>query len=183
MRGLIANLAAIVLAVALAACATQPTRPATTAMPPLQLAPSSLGGTLALQQRLVFRHGERSDTVDALLEADADSVRVVLHQQGQVMLRLAWDGERLQQDRAPQLPQALSAQRVLDDLQLVHWPAPAIRAALPAGWQLHEGQGERTLSQGDERVATVRWTEAGHATLSNHRQDYRLDIHSVAVSP
>ena len=179
MRGVIA-LAAVLM---LAACSTQPTRAPMHGMPSLKLAPSSLCGTLALQQRLVFTHGERSDTVDALLEADADSVRVVLHQQGQVMLRLAWDGQALQQVRAPQLPEALSAQRVLDDLQLVHWPAPAIRAALPAGWQLLDAGAGRRLLDGRETVASVRWSGEHAASLDNHREGYRLDIHSVPVQP
>lgn len=179
MRGLIA----LAAAAALAACSTQPVRAPATGMPSLQLAPSALGGTLALQQRLVFAHGQHSDTVDALLEADADGVRVVLHQQGQVMLRLAWDGETLQQDRAPGLPEALSAQRVLADLQLVHWPAPAIRAALPTGWQLQDiPQGRRLLHLG-ETVATVRWSGDHVARLENHTEGYRLDISSVPVEP
>lgn len=152
-------------------------------MPPLQLSPSSLGGTLALQQRLVFRHGERSDTVDALVEADARSVRVVLHQQGQVMLRLSWDGESLQQTRAPQLPPALSAQRVLDDLQLVHWPAASIRAALPPGWELQERATQRRLLHRDHVVVTVDGLGRREAWLENHRAGYRLEISSVPVRP
>lgn len=179
MRGLIALAATAVLA----ACATQPARTPATGMPALQLAPSSLGGSLALQQRLVFEHGQRSDTVDALLEADADSVRVVLHQQGQVMLRLAWDGKTLQQTRAPQLPEALSAQRVLDDLQLVHWPAQAIRSALPPGWHLQDSPAGRRLLHRDEVVATVRWSGRHHARLENPSEGYRLDIVSVPVQP
>jgi len=179
MRGLI-TLAVVAI---LAACSTQPTRSPAPGMPSLKLAPASLGGTLALQQRLVFTHGERSNTVDALLEADADSVRLVLHQQGQVMLRLAWDGQTLQQSRAAQLPEALSAQRVLDDLQLVHWPAPAIRAALPAGLQLQDAGAGRRLLHGHETVASVRWSGEHDARLENHREGYRLDIHSVPVQP
>ncbi|KFL37850.1 hypothetical protein N788_01395 [Arenimonas donghaensis DSM 18148 = HO3-R19] len=174
---------ALAAAALLAACSTQPPRAVARGMPSLQLAPSSLGGTLALQQRLVFTHGQRSDTVDALLEADADSVRVVLHQHGQVMLRLVWDGESLRQDRAAQLPEALSAQRVLDDLQLVHWPAPAIRAALPPGWQLLEAPGARHLLNHGETVASVSWPDEHAARLDNHREGYRLDIRSAAAQP
>ena len=179
MRGLIA----LALVAVLAACASMPARPPAVGMPPLQLSPSSLGGTLALQQRLVFRHGERSDTVDALVEADPGSVRVVLHQQGQVMLRMRWDGHELQQTRAPQLPEALSAQRVLDDLQLVHWPADAIRAALAPGWQLQDAAAERRLLLHGQTVATVRWSGRRNALLENHAEGYRLDISSVPARP
>ncbi len=152
-------------------------------MPALGLSPAALDGTLALEQRLVFERGDRSDTVDALVEADARVVRIVLHRQGQVMLRLAWDGKVLQQTRAPQLPAALSAQRVLDDLQLVHWPVHAINAALPQGWQLREENGARLLAHRDEVVATVRWTGENQARLENLREGYRLGISSVPARP
>ena len=69
--------------------------------PMLRLPPSALPGTLALQQRLAFRHGDRSETVDALVENDASNTRLVIHAQGQVALRLDWDGKQLtQQGRA-----------------------------------------------------------------------------------
>ncbi len=179
MRGLILLLAVPMLA----ACAVAPVRPPAPAMPALSLSPASLGGTLALEQRLVFRHGERSDTVDALVEADERAVRIVLHRQGQVLLRLEWDGVQLQQVRAPQLPKALSAQRVLDDLQLVNWPAEAINAALPAGWRLQLRDGERRLEQDGEVVATVHRTGEDQVRLDNHREGYRLDIRSVPLTP
>lgn len=179
MRGLIV----LLLAVVLAGCASQPVRAPASGMPTLALAPAALGGTLAVEQRLVFEHGERSDTVDALVEADARAVNIVLHRQGQVLLRLAWDGEDLQQERADQLPAALSAQRVLADLQLVYWPAAAIRQALPVGWTLDETSGQRTLAHRGETVATVRRTGAHDARLENRREGYRLHISSVPVQP
>lgn len=178
MRGLILVLGAGLLA----GCATTPDRPPAPAMPALSLSPASLAGTLALEQRLVFRHGERSDTVDALVEADARVVKVVLHRQGQVLLRLAWDGRQLQEQREAQLPEALSAQRVLDDLQLVNWPAGAINAALPAGWRLLVRDGDRRLQHQEQTVATVRRTGPDQVRLENHREGYRLDIRSVPVS-
>ena len=99
------------------------------------------------------------------------------------MLRLAWDGKELQQDRAEQLPESLSAQRVLADLQLVYWPAAAISQALPAGWQLHDEQGVRTLVHRGDVVATVDRTGDSEARLENLREGYRLHIRSVPVRP
>lgn len=179
MRGLIV----LLLAAVMAGCAGQATRAPASAMPALALSPAALGGTLALEQRLVFEHGQRSDTVDALVEADAHVVRIVLHRQGQVLLRLAWDGKELQQDRAEQLPESLSAQRVLADLQLVYWPAEAINQALPAGWQLRDEQGVRTLFHRGDVVATVQKTGDNQARLENLREGYRLHIRSVPVRP
>lgn len=168
----------------LAGCASAPVRaPGDGAMPALRLAPAALGRELALQQRLTFQHGERSDSVDALVEVDAASLRLVMHAQGQVALRLSWDGQTLQQQRADWLPAALSGERVLDDLQLVYWPAQAINAVLPTGWHLGEHEGRRELLHRGEVVATVSFADAAHARLQQHRQAYVLDIHSVPVTP
>jgi hypothetical protein len=168
----------------LAGCATAPAQaPDDRAMPALRLAPAALGRELALQQRLSFEHGDRRDSVDALVEVDATSLRLVMHAQGQVALRLTWDGATLDQQRADWLPPALSAERVLDDLQLVYWPPQAINASLPAGWQLREHAGRRELMHRDEVVVTVNYPDPSRARLQQHRQDYLLDIQSAPVTP
>lgn len=181
MRRLTPLLASLLLA----ACAGAPARPAPAPadLPMLRLAPSALPGGLASQQRLQFEHGERRDSVDALVEVDADVVRVVLHQQGQVVLRLDWDGRMLREQRGPGAPETLVAARVLSDLQLVHWPVPAIRAALPPGWRLQAAPARRELWQGDACVATVEFPATGEARLHNLRLDYRLVVRSATVQP
>lgn len=177
-------LSLLLLAMLLAACASAPSRvPAPGAMPPLRLAPAALGREMALQQRLDFHHGERRESIEALVEVDAASVRLVMHAQGQVALRLAWDGQALEQTRAEWLPPVLSGERVLDDLQLVYWPVAAINARLPAGWHLVEASSNRRLLHGGEIVATVVYVSATHARLRQRRQGYVLDIHSAPVTP
>ncbi|WP_295363445.1 DUF3261 domain-containing protein [Arenimonas sp.] len=179
------RLTTLLLVALLSACAGAPPRPAagTVDLPMLGLAPSALPGGLVREQRLVFEHGERRDAVDALVEVDAHAVRVVLHQQGQVVLRMHWDGERLDQQRDPGLPDSLDAARVLTDLQLVHWPAAAITTALPAGWHLDEGPGRRDLWQGAQQVLAIEYPAAGEARLHNHRLGYRLTVVSSGARP
>jgi hypothetical protein len=180
-------IARLLLATTLAAgagCAGAPARPQSPApQPELQLAPAALPGGLALQQRLTFQHGERSDTFDALVEADAQSLRIVVHAQGQVALRVAWDGATLAETRAAWLPPELRSARVLGDLQFVFWPADAIAAALPPGWRLHDADGGRNLYFGDELVARATWPSAGVAVLQNRRDGYTLRIQSQPVTP
>ena len=181
------RLIALLLATTLlAACAGEPGRPPSGPAPTdrtvaLRLTPASLGREMALQQRLDFVHGERRESIEAMVEVDAGSVRVVMHAQGQVALRLHWDGHTLDQTRAEWLPPVLDGERVLDDLQLVYWPAEAIRERLPAGWHLVDTAGSRRLLQDGEIVATVVNIAANHARL--RRQTYLLDIHSVPMTP
>ena len=152
-------------------------------MPVLRLPPSALPVALALQQRLAFRHGKRHDTVDALVESDGANTRLVIHAQGQVALRLDWDGKDLRQQRAPWLPEQLDGERVLSDLQLVFWPVDAIASVLPSGWSLREDGKRRVLRQGQVVIATVDYSQPLRARLEQHALGYTLDIDSSEVGP
>lgn len=183
-RAIVNLLLAASLATAIG-CSHVPPHPASAALatPALRLPPSALPQPLALQQRLTFIHGERRETVDAMVESDTNGTRLVIHAQGQVALRLDWDGKDLQQQRAPWLPAALDGERVLTDLQLVYWPLPAISAALPPGWTLAEEGVRRVLRKDDVTVATVEYPQPLHARLEQHALGYVLDIESSEAAP
>jgi hypothetical protein len=175
-------IASFVLAAALCGCAPASPRIALGELPVLRLSPASLGRELALQQHLQVGVGERSQAVDALLEVDAKQVRLAMQALGQSAMTLRWDGSKLDEQRADWLPPVLNGERVLFDLQLVLWPAPVIRAALPPGWTLQESGGGRQLLQGETEVARVAYPAEGHAVLTQARDHYRLDIESVPVA-
>jgi hypothetical protein len=175
-------IASFVLAAALCGCAPASPRIALGELPVLHLSPASLGRELALQQHLQVGVGEHSQAVDALLEVDAQELRLGMQALGQSALTLRWDGKHLDEQRADWLPPVLNGERVLFDLQLVLWPAAEIRAALPAGWSLQESKGERQLLQGTTEVAKVVYPAEGHAVLTQLRDNYRLDIESVPLS-
>jgi hypothetical protein len=166
---------AAVLALSLLACAA-PGVPAPA--PLLRLAPSSLGQTLALQQRLTVQTQGRSQQLDVALEADAQSVHLAVLDLGQVVARLEWDGQVLRESRAAGWPDAVRGERILSDLQLVYWPAEAIRAALPMGWTLAAQDGTRTLRSGERTAVQVRYPAAGAAELDNLVERYRIRIES-----
>lgn len=181
-------IATLLLAASLAtasACSHVPSRASAIALatPALRLPPSALSQPLSLQQRLTFVHGDRRDTIDAMVESDASGTRLVIHAQGQVALRLDWDGKTLQQRRAPWLPAALDGERVLTDLQLVYWPVAAISAALPPGWTLAEEGGRRLLRKDATVVATVDFPQPLHARLEQLALGYVLDIESSEAVP
>jgi hypothetical protein len=160
----------------LAACTTPPAPPA--AAPLLRLAPSTLGRTLALQQQLTVQSGDRTEHIDVLLEADTQSVRVALLGLGQTGASLEWDGHDLKQTQASWWPRAVSAERVLSELQLALWPAEAVRQVLPTGWTLEAGATERLLRQGDNDVIRIRYLSPTRSELVHLLDGYRLDIES-----
>ena len=181
--------AACVLACALVAgtgCATAPRATPTAAAAPalaLRLAPSTLGRALALQQQLTVTRGDEVHTLDALLEADATELRLVVQAANRPALRLRWDGATLEQTRASWLPPALSGERVLTDLQLAYWPVDAVAAALPAGWTLDEPAGQRVLREGGAVVATVAYPSSQRIEIAHVRDGFRLAIDSVPLEP
>lgn len=175
-------IALVLTVVTLAACASsRPT--ARPELPELRLAPSALGREVAWQQRLQFAFEGRVERVDALLEVDAQELRLVLHRLGQVALRLRWDGSDLSEQRSPNLPDSLQATRVLSDLQFVYWPLEAVQAGLPIGWHVTQHDAVRELHQGQELVAHVKYTDTNHASLDQRRFGYRLEIETQAISP
>ena len=147
----------------------------------LRLSPASLGGELALQQRMTLTVFGHTQQMDLALEADAQAVRVAVLAFGQTLARLDWDGRELKEQRAPGWPSAVSGARVLSDVQLVHWPAEAIRAALPTGLSLQADAQGRVLRAGSAPLVTVRYPAPGPAELDHLAGRYRLRLESVAM--
>lgn len=172
------------IAAMLVACAAPPS-----ASPPaaghsavlLRLPPATLGRNLALQQTLVIDAAGQTRSVDVLLEADPEGVRLALLSLGQTAAKLTWDGTELRETRAAWWPAAVSGERILSDLQLVWWPVAEVRAALPPGWTLHETPNERSLTEGKELVSVVRYLSPTRVELENLRSGYRLRIESVSI--
>lgn len=168
-------LAAVLL---LAGCAGH--RPRSQApLPPLRLSPAGLPTPLALQQQLNFRFGPVQRELEALLEADATQVQLVVQAMGQTGLRVRWDGRQLQEQRAAWLPRQVRAGRVLDDLQFALWPTGAIAAALPPGWQVSDDGRLRCLRHAGQDALCLRRDADGALELDNLAEGYSLRIRSV----
>ncbi|HMB43473.1 MAG TPA: DUF3261 domain-containing protein [Luteimonas sp.] len=174
-------IASLFVAVLLIGCATHPSRSPFGELPTLRLSPASLGHALELQQRLQVTVHDKTQTLDALLEVDEKELRLGVQALGQSALNLHWDGNTLQQQRADWLPPSLSGERVLFDLQLVYWPADAIRAALPKDWSLQESAAQRHLLHAGSEIVSVTYPADNHAVLNQLRDGYQLDITSTAA--
>lgn len=181
-------LLAAVTSLLLGACATAPAPDARpSARLQLRLAPAALGQELSLQQHLTVEREGRVDQLDTVLEIDSEHLDLVGLALGQRVMSLHYDGHELQTWRHFMLPQQVQGEDVLQDVQLTLWPVAAIRAALPAGWELRETDGQRTLLLDGETIAVIdypdRKTWGGRVILSNLRYRYKLTIQSVATSP
>ena len=169
--GLLVGLVGLLI---LAACTHRP------AVPFIKLAPAGLGREFAATQRLQFRHGDQRPELQALLEVDGEEVRLAALMLGETVERLRWDGTYLQEVRAPWLPEQITGERILSDLQLILWPVAAVRAGLPALCHLDTAPAQRTLVC--EQAVVVRVDYEGEppgmqrATLYNRVYDYELIV-------
>lgn len=171
-------IATLLLATLLAACAHRAPAPLVS-LPALRLAPAALGHELAVQQRLHFQFGTQQRELDALLEVDAQEVRLAVQAMGQSGVRLQWDGQQLHEQRAPWLPSAVRSARVLDDLQFALWPTDAVRAALPSDWQVDDDGVTRRLSHAGQDWLVLTRQSPQRLQLENRAEGYRLEIESL----
>jgi hypothetical protein len=177
MRRAMVSSAIFLLGGLLSACATSSPHLAPPAL--LRLSPASLGGTLSLQQQLWVSAQGQEHRFDAVLEVDAEAVRLAVLNLGQTVARLEWDGKNLTESKVAWWPSAVSGERVLSDLQLMLWPVAEIAAALPPGWAVEQSEPQlRTLRDGQELVATVRYLTPTVAELAQLRQAYRIRVES-----
>jgi hypothetical protein len=172
----------------LSACAT--VRDASTAAAehwPL-LAPATLGASVTVSQRLRAMHGEREMSIECAVDVDAGRILLVgLLPAGPRLFTASFDGTRIDAQSSRALPAALSAERMLNDLQLAFWPLAALeRAFAGTGWRVTEPDPRtRRLLRGGSLVAEVHYAGAdpwhGRVWLANFVADYSIAIDSAAV--
>lgn len=180
MRESLRHMVPLLAALLLTACATPP---APVARLGLKLAPADLGATVSVQQHLKVERKGRIDELDAAVEVDAQQVQMVGLAFGQRVLSLNYDGKELTSWRHMMLPKQVSAEDVLEDMQLTLWPAESIARSLPQGWRIEDAGLKRTLYLDGAVVASITYTQmprwSGTVTLDNLRYDYRLTIESA----
>ena len=150
----------------------------------LKLSPATLGESISLQQHLTVDWNGSSDELDIALEVDRQRLDLVGLVLGQRVLTLSYDGQILNSWRHPLFPAAVRSEDILEDLQLVLWPADAVREALPGGWRIEESSRRRTLLIGEMPVTVISYTGeprwSGDIELVNLRYHYRLIIQSAS---
>ncbi|WP_443094099.1 DUF3261 domain-containing protein [Pseudoduganella albidiflava] len=172
---------ALLLAAALAGCASSPPVPARLG---LKLHPAALGQSISVQQHLKVERAGRIDDMDVALQVEPDAIDMVGLAFGQRVLTVHYDGKEVKEWRHVMLPRQVRADDVLEDMQLTLWPVEAVARALPPGWRIAEDGLRRTLYLNDEPIMRIaysgspRWS--GTVVLDNLRYKYRLTIQFAA---
>ena len=80
-------------------------------------------------------------------------------------------------------PQAVQPSQMLALVQLVHWPAAALRAALPLGWTLEDDGDRRVLHRGGDPVLSIAYTAGDRVEIRAAHDAFEVLIESVPVEP
>lgn len=179
-----ASLAGILLAglLALSGCSAMPRAAPSPARP---LAAPAAAGEHAARQVVRGAIGAREMTLSCVVSVKDGAMSVIgLNAMGVRLFTMTYDGRRTHVEKAGGIPEAITPERLLADLQLVYWPLSALQDSLrPAGYELAESApGTRRLRRGDRLLAEVHYAGddawAGRAWLVNLEFGYSLQIDS-----
>jgi hypothetical protein len=148
------------------------------------LGPASLGQSRTVTQLLRGEYGATSFTLRCVIKVDAQQLTVVgLTSLGLRAFTLHYDGQRLGEERAAQMPASPGGAELLNDLQLVYWPL----ATLQQAWHTADVEvsepwpGTRRLQRAGRLLAEVHYASDpwnGRIWLRHFDRPYELYIES-----
>jgi hypothetical protein len=107
-------------------------------------------------------------------------VRVALLGAGQTLGTLTWDGKGFTRQASVFVPEVVTAERIITDVEPCFWPEGPLRSALPAGYSLEEAAGVRNVRRDGQPFVTVTATEGRkRVVLTQHVFHYALEIDSA----
>lgn len=143
------------------------------------LPPAALGCAASVQQRLtVMPPGKAPTELEALLEVDAQILRMAIFHAGQRMGTLQWDGQQWDVQRSPWWPAQLDPAQVLSDMQLALWPLPALESAVLAPWRLESSASARRLLRAGQEQVVVRYVSPTMLEISYAQGGWTLRVES-----
>jgi hypothetical protein len=178
------RIALALLCALVAGCASQPAISPSEGSRPL-VDPSTLGGDRTVTQVVRGAFGPRDMTMSCVVTVKDGTMTVVgLSAMGLRVFTIRYDGKTTSVDNTLPVPAQLTPERLLADLQLVHWPLKALAPPLQAaGWEVTEpAPGTRRLRRADRVVAEVHYAGSdawqGRSWLVNLEHGYTLNIES-----
>ncbi|WP_175400989.1 DUF3261 domain-containing protein [Terasakiispira papahanaumokuakeensis] len=158
------------------------------------LAPTQLGDTPLRLQRLAVSRPDQKHTLLAQWQVHTGHLSLeALTPLGLPLLSLTYtDHQQLSTKTYIPIPEGLSAERVIADLQWAYWPIPALSEALQAGYHIRQAQKTcaqghhcRQLWYGQQLISEVDYLDQVHNTLVivDHQYGYQLHISTLTVTP
>lgn len=151
----------------------------------LRLAQPSGPSRRVVQQIKAIWPGHEENLM-CVLELDNRHIAMAgLSTDGVSLFNLHYDGKTVKLDKSPLLPERVSPELVVKDLQLVYWPLADLQKILPKQWQLVEAGNHRQLYFDNELAVDVTYLQpdalwAKTISLTNHRFHYQLHIKTLS---
>ncbi len=144
------------------------------------LSPSSFGGRLHAQQLMSVDYQEQQHRLRMILEINESQITLVgLSGFSVPVFNISWDGVNLSsRSKLPSDAQALSAERVMEDVMLALWPPITLDPLLEAkGWSMElVGENRYFTDASKRRVMSVEYQnyQQVKGIISVHYQDVDL---------
>ena len=151
----------------------------------LRLAQPS-GPSIRVVQQIKAIWPGHEENLMCVLELDNRHIAMAgLSTDGVSLFNLHYDGKTVKLDKSPLLPERVSPELVVKDLQLVYWPLADLQKILPKQWQLVEAGNHRQLYFDNELAVDVTYLQpdalwAKTISLTNHRFHYQLHIKTLS---
>lgn len=158
------------------------------------MTPSQLGDTPLRLQRLSVSRPDQKRTLLAQWQIRSGRLSLeALTPLGLPLLSLSYaNDQQLTTKTYIPIPEGLSAERVIADLQWAYWPEQALREALQSGYQMihhhkqcTQGHNCRQLWYQNQLISEVDYLDQRHDTLViiDHQYDYQLHITTLTEAP
>jgi hypothetical protein len=155
-----------------------------TAMP---IAPP-VGPARRIVQQITAVWSGKQETLVCVLELDAQHIAMAgLSNEGLSLFNLVYDGNKLELDQSPLLPDSITPELIITDVQLAYWPVAMLQKILPAPWQLKADQNQRRLYYEKENRVAVNYLSSDaqwprDVELINYLHNYQLYIKTISYS-
>jgi hypothetical protein len=154
------------------------------------------GPSRRVVQQITAQWPDRKETLLCVLELDKQHIAMAgLTNDGVSLFNLTYDGKTIVSDKSPFLPDSVSPEFIIADLQLVYWPLTVLQKSLYGSpWRLEGDTNHRRLYyQGNKAIEVnyiipnliskyikpnVIWAKS--VELINYRYNYRLHIKTIS---
>ncbi len=183
------RLSVILLCALLTGCAVLITEPPKSNDVVMPLAPPIAPARRVVQQ-ITAQWAAKKATMLCVLELDKQHIAMAgLSNEGLSLFNLSYNGKTLTVDKSLLLPDAVTPEYIIADLQLVYWPVAELQKILPSPWRLVEtrliASLQRDLYYQTQKIVAVQYLEADATwakavKLTNYRYHYQLDIKTIS---
>lgn len=137
-------------------------------------------------QQITAAWSGHKETMLCILELDKRHIAIAgLSNAGMSLFSLSFDGKKTVLDKSPLLPDSISPEFIIKDLQLAYWPLAKLQKILPYQWRLEDNRHHRRLYFNNNLQAEVDYLQPDNVwaklvTLNNHRYQYKLSIKTLS---